>query len=198
MINFLNNSSEKPFEILKDKYNEALLKDQSSIEAMSISSFDACTNEVNSRFVNIKYVESNNLIFFTNYSSPKSIEFASHNQIAALFYWEKINTQIRMKGNIIKTSYEFNQKHFLSRSEEKNALAISSHQSSVVDSFDEVVRKFEEAKEKDDLYSCPEYWGGYSFTPYEIEFWEGNKNRFNKRNLYKFINSSWEHFILEP
>ena len=198
MINFLNNSSEKPFEILRDKYNEALLKDQSSIEAMSISSFDACKNEVNSRFVNIKYVKSNNLIFFTNYSSPKSVEFASHNQIAALFYWEKINTQIRMKGNIAKTSYEFNQKHFLSRSEEKNALAISSHQSSVVDSFDEVVRKFEEAKEKDDLNMCPEYWGGYSFTPYEIEFWEGNKNRLNKRNFYKFVNSGWKHFILEP
>ena len=45
---------------------------------------------------------------------------------------------------------------------------------------------------------CPENWGGYSFTPYEIEFWEGNKFRLNKRDLYKKEGNIWNHFILEP
>jgi pyridoxine/pyridoxamine 5'-phosphate oxidase len=44
----------------------------------------------------------------------------------------------------------------------------------------------------------PSYWGGYSFTPYEIEFWEGNEFRLNKRNLYKKDMNKWNHYILEP
>ena len=31
----------------------------------------------------------------------------------------------------------------------------------------------------------PDFWGGYSFTPYLIEFWEGNISRVNKRLVYK-------------
>ena len=50
--------------------------------------------------------------------------------------------QIRMKARINKTSKEFNQKYFKNRSVEKNALAISSNQSSPIKSFDHVIKKF--------------------------------------------------------
>ena len=44
----------------------------------------------------------------------------------------------------------------------------------------------------------PEYWGGFTFTPYYFEFWEGNKNRINKRVAYQFIKNDWKTFILQP
>ena len=40
---------------------------------------------------------------FTNYNSPKSIAFETHNQVSVVIYWECINLQIRIKANIIKS-----------------------------------------------------------------------------------------------
>ena len=128
----------------------------------------------------------------------KASSFNSHHQIAALIYWPSANVQIRMKAKIKKTSDKFNQEYFFHRSEEKNALAISSNQSKIIDSFNTVQENFKKSLKNDDLTECPKYWGGYSFKPYEIEFWEGNEFRLNKRNLYTKDNTSWNHFILEP
>ena len=198
MIKFNNLNQEIPYQLLKKKYDEAIDTGQKGIEAISISSFNKEINEVGSRYVNLKFIMNDELIFFSNYESPKAAAFNSHNQIAALIYWSSINVQIRMKAKIKKTSDEFNQKYFFNRSEEKNALAISSNQSKIIDSFDAVQVNFKKSLRNDNLKECPKYWGGYSFKPYEIEFWEGNEFRLNKRNLYTKDNTSWNHFILEP
>lgn len=198
MITFTNPSKHTPFLIFKEKYNKAQIHGQIAIQAASISSYNNLKKEVDSRYVNIKFLDKNNFIFFTNYNSPKSISFKSHKQISVLFYWSSINTQIRMKAHIKKTSRDYNNIYFKSRSKDKNALAISSSQSQQIKSFNEVIENYEKAKKQDDLSVCPDYWGGYSFSPYEIEFWEGNKFRLNKRIFYKKNNNNWEHSILEP
>ena len=96
---------------------------------LCISSYSKNLEEVNARFVNLKFVEDKHFIFFSNYESPKSRDFESHTQITALFYWSSIDTQIRMKANIEKTSNDYNQEYFRPRDIHKNALAISSKQS---------------------------------------------------------------------
>jgi pyridoxamine 5'-phosphate oxidase len=198
MIKFKNLNQEKPYQFFKKKYDEALNANQESIEAISVSSFNKDTNEVDSRFVNLKFIKNDEFIFFSNYNSSKASDFISHSQIGALIYWPMINVQIRMKAKIKKTSNEFNQKYFFDRSEEKNALAISSNQSKKIGSFKQVKKNYNKSLKNDNLKKCPKYWGGYSFTPYEIEFWEGNKYRLNKRNLFCKDNAVWNHFILEP
>jgi len=198
MIHFNNLNQGTPYQLLKEKYDEAVDTNQKAIEAIAISSYNKELNEIDSRYVNLKFIEDDEFIFFSNYNSPKASGFNSHNQIAALLYWPSINVQIRMKAKIKKTSNEYNQKYFFHRSEEKNALAISSNQSKIIDSFDAVQENFKKSLKNEDLKKCPKYWGGYSFTPYEIEFWEGNEFRLNKRNLYRKDNASWNHFILEP
>lgn len=199
MIIFNNCKKSKPFLIFREKYEEALNAGQRSIEAISISSFNSNAREVESRFVNLKFVNKDNFIFFSNYNSPKSQAFKSHGQIAALIYWSKINTQIRIKATIKKTSAEFNQEYFKNRDENKNALAISSNQSKKIKTFDEVIKKFNKTRDKKDLSICPSSWGGFSFQPYEFEFWIGGESRLNKRDLYKISNSGkWDHFVLEP
>ena len=198
MIQFNNLNQEIPYLLFKSKYDDALNAGQKGIEAISISSYIKELNEVDSRYVNLKFITNDEFIFFSNYNSPKASSFNSHNQIAALVYWPSINVQIRMKAKIKNTSNKYNQRYFLHRSEEKNALAISSKQSKIIDSFDKVKENFNKSLRNDDLKECPKYWGGFSFTPYEIEFWEGNEFRLNKRNLYRKDNASWNHYILEP
>ena len=198
MIQFNNLHKEIPYQLFKEKYDKALNADQRGIEAISISSFNKELNVVDSRYVNLKFITNEEFIFFSNYDSPKALSFISHNQIAALVYWPSINVQIRMKAKIKKTSDEFNQKYFYDRSEEKNALAISSNQSKPIDSYNQVKENYNKSLKNDDLKKCPEFWGGYSFTPYYFEFWEGHESRLNKREVYEKSEDSWKHLILQP
>jgi pyridoxamine 5'-phosphate oxidase len=199
MIKFLNLNSEKPYIQFKALYQEALENGQKGIEAISVSSYDKASSEVEARYVNLKYIANNEWIFFSNYHSPKANQFESHSQVSILIYWASINTQIRMKAKIYKTSIELSNEHFQSRTKEKNALAISSNQSQVIGSFEEVAKNFQETLE----YMTPEtvrpdFWGGYSFVPYYFEFWQGHENRLNKRHVFDKQDEAWEEKLLQP
>ena len=198
MIQFISINQELPYLYFMKKYDEAIKAGQKSIEAISISSFNTKINEVDSRFVNLKFIKNDEFIFFSNYDSSKASSFNSHNQIAALLYWPCINIQIRMKAQIKKTSNEFNQKYFSERSKEKNALAISSNQSKPIDSYNQVKDNYIKSLESEDLKKCPEYWGGYSFIPYYFEFWEGHKSRINKREVFEKTEGIWKQSFLQP
>ena len=198
MIKLINLNQSTPYLILKEKYIQAHNVNQKNIEAISISSFNKFNDEVDSRYVNLKYIDGDKFIFFSNYKSPKSVAFDSHNQISALIYWSSINVQIRMKAKIKKTTIEYNQKYFTERSKKKNALAISSSQSKTVDSYDQVIENYNKSLKNDDLKKCPEYWGGFSFTPYYFEFWEGHESRINKREVFDKIDGVWKHSFLQP
>ena len=198
MIEFNNLSQEIPYLVFKEKYNDSLNANQSNIEAVCIASYSSKKEEVNARFVNLKFVNNKEFIFFSNYKSPKSQEFITHTQITALIYWNSINLQIRMKARIKKTPREFNQEYFKQRDKKKNALAISSDQSDQIASYDDVYKNYNKSLENDNLIECPDYWGGYSFIPYYFEFWEGHESRLNKREVYEIKNNDWMYFILQP
>jgi len=198
MIEFNNLSQEIPYLVFKEKYNDSLNANQSNIEAVCIASYSSKKEEVNARFVNLKFVNNKEFIFFSNYKSPKSQDFITHTQITALIYWNSINLQIRMKARIKKTPREFNQEYFKQRDKKKNALAISSAQSDQIASYDDVYKNYNKSLENDNLIECPDYWGGYSFIPYYFEFWEGHESRLNKREVYEIKNNDWMHFILQP
>lgn len=198
MIKFINISDAEPYTLFKKNYRRAKNAGQKNIEAIVISTFNKQIKEVDSRFVNIKIIDNKKFIFFTNYNSPKSIAFNSFGQISALFYWSSINTQIRMKAMINKTTKKFNNEYFKKRNIEKNALAISSDQSKPSDSYNEIVSKYENTKKTKNLLKCPEYWGGFSFIPYYFEFWEGHKSRVNKRVIFDKTDFDWKRSFLEP
>ena len=197
MIIFKNNSNQLPLKKFREKYYKA--KDNENYPfAASISSYNPYSKEISSRFVNIKYLDDDKFIFFTNYNSPKAYDFEMHNQIAVNFYWNSINTQVRIQANIKKTPKSFNKKYFKNRNIEKNALAISSNQSNIINSFSEIKENYLKVKENADLLDCPDFWGGYYFKPYKIEFWEGDKFRLNKRLLFLKQENEWISHILEP
>lgn len=198
MIKFINLKKELPYLLFKEKYDEAFNAGQKSIEAITISSYNKKMNEVDSRYVNLKFISNDEFIFFSNYQSSKASSFISHDQIAALFYWSSTNVQIRMKAKIQKTSSEYNQKYFSGRAIKKNALALSSCQSKPINSYSKVKENFNKSLQNDDLKTCPDYWGGYTFTPYYFEFWEGEEFRLNKRQVFERKKDKWQHFLLQP
>ena len=85
----------------------------------------------------------------------------------------------------------------MQRDKKKNALAICSKQSSPIDSYENLQNKFDFSLKNNDLNICPEYWGGYSFTPFYFEFWEGHESRLNKREAYELKDDKWIHSFLQ-
>lgn len=198
MIKFQNNCDSEPYKLLRYFYDLAEKSNQESIDAFLISSYSMKNKEVDARFVNLKFVIDKDFIFFSNYESPKAMQFRNHNQVAAVIYWNSINTQVRLKGKIEKTSKDFNQNYFKSREKHKNALAISSKQSLPVKSYNLVKENYNNILSDEDLTICPEYWGGFSLRPYYFEFWEGNNSRINKRVCFKNIEDEWQKSLLQP
>ena len=196
-INKRNNS--KPYDYFESLYKKALEAKQKNIEAIAISSYSPKTQELSSRFVNLKYIIDDEWIFFSNYQSPKALDFESHKNVSGLFFWQNINTQIRIKARIKKTNSSFSDQHFKTRTKEKNALACSSNQSMQIDSYDKVIENYDKVMNSGvSVEERPNFWGGYSFTPYYFEFWEGHNSRLNKREVYEKVDESWSHFILQP
>lgn len=198
MIEFKNLPKEKPYRLLKKYYDKALLSEQLFIEGACISSYDPILNEVDSRYVNLKYIHNDKFIFFSNYESPKAKQFEKSNQISVVIFWSNINIQIRIKAKIKKLSIDLSRAHFKKRSPYKNALSIFSKQSSKINSYEELIQGYNSVLKHQILTECPDYWGGYSFTPYYFEFWEGNENRINKRISFEKSNKKWFSNILQP
>ena len=185
--------NDEPHNLFKSYYYEALKLGQESIEVISISSFEPNTNEIESRYVNLKYIMNNEWVFFSNYNSKKANNFRSLNQISVLFFWNKLDLQIRIKAKIKKSSHSFSDSHYQKRALKKNVIAHSSNQSKKIKSYDDVVIKYKKYSLKKDLISVrPKYWGGYSFFPYYFEFWQGNENRINKRKVFEKKHDHWD------
>ena len=86
MIKFINNNLDAPYVKFKEEYERAVSANQKIVEAITISSYSKLDNLVDSRYVNLKIVDNKEFIFFSNYNSPKSTQFESHDQISALIF----------------------------------------------------------------------------------------------------------------
>ena len=199
MIKISNIEKSPPYDVFIDFYEKAFAKSTPNIEAILIASLNKKSQEVEARFVNLKYIQNNSWIFFTNYKSPKAKQFESHNQISAVFYWNSINIQIRIKATIKKVDNALSDSHFMRRSIEKNSLAISSNQSKKIISYNQIKENYKNVIHNKKLEQTrPSYWGGFAFVPYYFEFWEGHETRINKREVFEFIDEEWKNFYLEP
>lgn len=197
MIDFDTKKMDLPFTKFLKFYKNAEKSLQPNIEAACLSTIST-KHKPHSRFINIKYINKNEFIFFSNYNSNKAEDIDFNNNIALNFFWNTTQTQIRVEGKIFQLSGEKSDNHWKNRSKYKNALAISSMQSSLTYSYEKVVSKYETTLKEMDLSIRPSYWGGYSIHPIYFEFWKGNKSRINKRTVFKKIGDEWEEYVLQP
>jgi len=199
MIHFKNKNQSDPYIKFFNLYDLAFKKSQDSIESFVISSFDNSLKQPEARFVNIKLIDDENWIFYSNYNSPKATQFSDNNKITALTYWSTIKCQIRIKAEISKVPSEISDVYFSKRSAKKNALAISSDQSKVISSYEMVQQNYKsQLKKHSTITPRPKYWGGFSFTPYYFEFWAGHSSRVNKRESFQLEKNNWRKKVLQP
>ena len=153
-----------------------------------------------SRMVLLKAFDENGFIFYTNYTSRKSEEILNNPIVACNFFWDALERQIRIEGQIKKVDAEVSNKYFSSRSRLSQLGAHASNQSKVIKDYDELTDKLNslEEKYKDQDIPRPDHWGGFIVVPDTIEFWQGHDGRLHDRLKFKKENSNWVINRLSP
>jgi pyridoxamine 5'-phosphate oxidase len=169
-------------------------------ESMSISTCDQ-NGQPHSRMVLLKEYNADGFVFYTNYGSNKSQDLEANNKISILFHWNVLQRQIRIEGEVSKTSAEQSQRYFHSRDRGSQIGAWASKQSNIITSPNEL--KDQEAFYKDkfstlDEIPYPEFWGGWNVKPAYIEFWQGRASRLHDRVCFEKQNNEWVNFKRHP
>lgn len=152
------------------------------------------------RMVLLKQVDDRGFVFFTNYESRKGEELL-HNPLAALlFYWDVLERQVRVEGEVERTSPELSREYFNSRPFASRIAATISHQSAVIGSRAELEQKFRELAEyyNGKEIPLPPFWGGFRLIPHTFEFWQGRENRLHDRIRYTKKENAWILERLSP
>lgn len=192
----INKNPFKQFEIWFEEAKNIGLKDPN---AMNVAS---CTKDgkPSSRMVLLKEYDENGFIFYTNYTSRKSEEILSNPKVALNFFWDALERQIRIEGEIIKVDAKTSDAYFASRSRLSQLGAHASNQSSIIKNYDELTNKLNKAEEKfkDKIIPRPDHWGGFIVKPETIEFWQGHDGRLHDRLKYKKEKNDWVVYRLSP
>ena len=153
------------------------------------------------RMVLLKQVDHDGFVFFTNYNSAKVGQLDANPFAALVFYWSKLDRQVRVEGSVVRTSAEESRDYFRTRPRESQIGAWVSEQSAVISGRDVLEQR---ARELESFYSdrdveCPEHWGGFRLRPERIEFWKSRVGRLHDRILYqRDSENSWTIQRLAP
>ncbi len=168
--------------------------------AMTLATSDVA-GAPQARVVLLKGVDERGFVFFTNYQSHKGQQLAQQARAALVFYWDKLERQVRITGKVEQVSREESEDYFRVRPRKSQLAAWVSQQSSEVENrtvleqaMAEVEKRFE-GKE----VTRPMWWGGYRVLPEVIEFWQGRRSRLHDRLVYrKREEGSWGIVRLAP
>jgi pyridoxamine 5'-phosphate oxidase len=186
--------TQNPLLLLQSWFNEALELDlQPNPDTMAIATSNS-QGLPNVRMVLCKEIntEEGYVVFYTNYNSVKSMEIRENPKCSALFHWDKLGYQIRIRGEILQSPDEENDAYFASRHLGSQVGAWASNQSNPVvdrqaldDQFRKILDRFnltnESITRNEKKIPRPPHWGGYRLWIEEIEFWLNQKDRLHDR-----------------
>jgi len=191
------NVLKNPFKQFEKWFNEALEAQILEPNAMHLATVS--NGKPHGRIVLLKGFDENGFVFYTNYESNKGKEIGETPFASLTFFWGGMERQVRIEGNIVKTSAQESDEYFQSRPHGSQIGAWVSHQSSIV-TRQELEQKQQELEA---LYANktiprPAYWGGYRVIPERIEFWQGRPSRLHDRILFTKVENDWKIDRLSP
>lgn len=168
--------------------------------AMTLATADA-EGRPSARIVLYKGPYEGGLTFYTNYDSRKGADLAARDQAALVFWWDRLERQVRVEGRVRKLPRDLSERYFRQRPRLSQLGALTSRQSQVVPSRAELEARLarnEQAWQGREV-PLPSQWGGYVLMPGQFEFWQGQPGRLHDRLLYRRgPDPAWRVERLEP
>ncbi|MGL4608650.1 MAG: pyridoxamine 5'-phosphate oxidase [Trueperaceae bacterium] len=188
-----------PTEQFKLWLQEAIAAEMLEPTAMTLATVSN-DGQPSARTVLLKEVDERGFVFYSNYESRKARDMKGNPKAALLFFWDKLERQVRIEGHITKLAKEESETYFHSRPHGSQLGAWVSKQSEVIpnrklleDKMLELEKTFQEGQ-----VPLPEFWGGYRLAPEVLEFWQGRPNRLHDRLRYSKQKDTWHIERLSP
>jgi pyridoxamine 5'-phosphate oxidase len=170
------------------------------LDAMALATADS-RGKPSVRMVLLKGFDENGFIFFTNYYSRKGKELTENPFAALLFWWDKLEGQVRVEGEVGQLPAHESDRYFATRPRGSQLAAWASLQSQPLDSYDMLLQRWKtyDKKYQGKTVLRPPFWGGFLLKPVNVEFWKCRVNRLHDRIVYTLQpDASWKIERLSP
>lgn len=152
------------------------------------------------RMVLLKGFDHRGFVFYTNYDSRKGRELSENPAAALVFYWSRLERQVRVEGPVARVDAYESDAYFSTRPLESRLGAWASRQSAPLTTRAELEERLAEVSREyaDGEVPRPPHWGGWLVRPEAIELWQGRPNRLHDRFLYTRRGGGWDRVRLYP
>lgn len=212
-----------PLPVLREWLEDAAgLTDRPNPHSFVLSTTDS-HGLADARVVLLKYYDFGKgyLVFYTNYLSAKGGQLAACPEASALFHWDRLGLQARVRGPVVMSPAWESDEYFASRGWESQLAAWASDQSKSVASRDDLKARMNEAASRFGgdgrdwsnsaptvEVSRPPHWGGYRLWARKVELWMQGAARLHDRISWsrdldpagdgKFQAGEWRAERLQP
>ena len=153
------------------------------------------------RMVLVKRFDESGFVFYSNYESRKGRELAANPRAALLFYWDLLGRQVRIEGQVQRTTPAESEAYVRSRGRGSQLSALASPQSRPVESRDVLEHRVAElaALHEGAELPLPDAWGGLRLMAEVFEFWQHREDRLHDRLRYTLrADGHWQLERLAP
>jgi len=169
--------------------------------AMTLATVSA-DGRPSARVVLLKDADEDGLVFYTNLDSRKGREALARPDVALLFWWGPLESQVRFEGRAERVGDDEADAYFATRARGSQLGAWASAQSRPIASRAELEAKLAEVTEEFEGMPVPRppHWSGLRVKPLSIEFWRNRPNRLHERELYtrEKPGAAWSVQLLNP
>jgi len=171
-----------------------------AIEPTAMCVATVAVDQPSARMVLMRGLDERGLRFYTSYFSRKGRELDEAPRIACVFWWGKLERQVRIEGAVTQLSEAESDAYFESRPRGHRLATWASEQSEPVDSRETLEERYAhfEARFENEEVPRPHSWGGYLIAPDRFEFWQGRPNRLHDRAEYTREGGLWIVQRLQP
>jgi pyridoxamine 5'-phosphate oxidase len=151
------------------------------------------------RVVLLRGIDQRGFTWYANRESLKGRDLEANPRAALVFYWERLERQVRVSGPVSIIAKEESSAYFGARARRSQLSAWASPQGNVLADRAELEAATERiAQTYQADVPLPPFWGGYRLEPAMIEFWQGRRDRMHDRFRYLRDGAEWRIDRLAP
>ncbi len=192
-------AGDDPFALFSTWYAEAVAAELVEPNAMTLATVDA-SGRPSARIVLLKGFDRAGFRWYTNYESRKAQDLDVNAHAALLFWFDRLERQVRIEGRAGRLPDDVSDSYFQSRPRGSRIGAWASPQSRPIEGRAALDALEQAATDRfgDGDIPRPTHWGGFNLMPEAFEFWQGRQARLHDRFRFTRQGDSWLRQRLAP